>query len=70
MHLHRIPIAHICEKTTGSLDDTLDIKFPKCQIYILLKEMFIKILIQLGENSKDIIVAGSLARERIRKKFL
>ena len=42
--IHRIPIAHIHGggKTTGSLDDTFRHQISKCQIYILLKEMFIK----------------------------
>lgn len=68
--IHRIPIVHIHggEKTTGSLDDTFRHQISKMSnLHFVERNVYKKRLIQLGEKSNHIIVAGSLARERIRK---
>ncbi len=66
--INRIPIAHIHggEKTIGSLDDTFRHQISKmANIHFPEREIYKKRLIQLGENPKNIIVSGSLARESI-----
>ena len=66
----RIPIAHIHggEKTIGSLDDTFRHQISKMSdLHFVERDIYKKRLLQLGENPKNIIVAGSLARERIEK---
>ena len=70
--IHRVPIAHIHggEKTIGSLDDTFRHQISKMSdIHFVEREVYKKRLIQLGENSKDVVVVGSLARENLKKNF-
>ncbi len=70
--IHRIPIVHIHggEKTLGSLDDTFRHQISKMSnLHFVERNIYKKRLIQLGESPKDIIVAGSLARERIKKNI-
>lgn len=68
--MQRIPIAHIHggEKTVGSLDDTFRHQISKMSsIHFVEREVYKKRLVQLGENPKDIIVTGSLAKESLSK---
>ena len=69
--IYRIPIVHIHggEKTIGSLDDTFRHQISKmADLHFVEREVYKKRLIQLGENSKNIIVCGSLARESLKEK--
>ena len=69
--IHRIPIVHIHggEKTIGSLDDTFRHLISKMSnLHFVERGVYKKRLIQLGENSKNIIVSGSLARENLKNK--
>ena len=68
--IHRIPIFHIHggEKTAGSLDDTFRHQISKMSnLHFVERKIYKKRLMQLGENSNEIIIAGSLARETIKK---
>jgi len=70
--IYRIPIAHIHggEKTIGSLDDTFRHQISKMSnLHFAEREIYKKRLVQLGENPKDIIVSGSLARESLNKNY-
>ena len=69
-HLLNIPILHIHggEKTSGSKDDNYRHMISKIsQLHFVAHSDFKKRLIQLGENSKNIYVVGSLALENNEK---
>jgi GDP/UDP-N,N'-diacetylbacillosamine 2-epimerase (hydrolysing) len=69
--IYRIPIAHVHggEKTVGSLDDTFRHQISKMSdIHFVERKIYKKRLIQLGENPKSIVVAGSLAKETLMNK--
>jgi len=70
--IFRIPIAHIHggEKTVGSLDDTFRHQISKMSdIHFVERKIYKKRLIQLGENPKNIVVSGSLARETLMNEI-
>ncbi len=70
--IFRIPIAHIHggEKTVGSLDDTFRHQISKMSdIHFVERKIYKKRLIQLGEDPKNIVVSGSLARETLMNEI-
>ena len=64
----RIPIAHIHggELTLGAIDDSIRHCITKLShIHFVTHRNYKKRLIQLGENSKSIIISGSLSNDRL-----
>ncbi len=64
----RIPIAHIHggELTLGAIDDSIRHCITKLShIHFVTHRNYKKRLIQLGENSKNIIISGSLSNDRL-----
>ena len=71
--LHGIPIIHLHggEITTGAIDDSIRHALTKlARLHFPVHEDYRRRLIQLGENPDSIVVAGSLAVERVKEQTL